>query len=135
MTICEYGNKNSPDHFSWSFFPVPVTSDSLSMDIQPQGVAAGVDLLTHCDFGSDVESEIDGPEMGGSSSRREREGEREPDMSTTATQSWGDVFLGDTALDRYRERRAALARLRGEMEVVSRGGGGSEGGGPGAGGV
>ena len=109
------------------------------MDIQPQGAGVGVDLLAQCDFGSDVELEIDGPEIGGGSSRQEREEgrEREPDLlSTATTQSWDDVFLGDAVLERYRERRAALARLRGEMEVVSRGGGGSEGGGTGsAGGV
>ncbi|KAF8422091.1 hypothetical protein EV426DRAFT_699575 [Tirmania nivea] len=64
----------SPDHSPWSPFPAPAASDFQSMDIPPQGG----DLLTHCDFGSDAESEIDGPEMGSNSSRREGEGEGEP---------------------------------------------------------
>ena len=88
-------------------------------------------MLTQCDFGSDVESEIDGPELNTNGPRRERDREREADMS-----SWGEFFFGDTVLERYREGRAALTRLRGEMEAVSRGGGaggGSENGGPGTG--
>ncbi|RPB28471.1 hypothetical protein L211DRAFT_845524 [Terfezia boudieri ATCC MYA-4762] len=120
------------DHSPWNFFSVPS-----AMDIPPQG-GAGVDLLTQCDFGSDAESEIDGPEMGSTSRREREEREGEPDTSTAAAQDWNDVHFGDAVLEGYRERRTALARLRGEMEVVSRAGrGGSEGsdGGAGAGGV
>ncbi|KAF8458958.1 hypothetical protein BGX38DRAFT_1138526 [Terfezia claveryi] len=122
----------SPDHSPWSFFSVPS-----AMDIPPQG-GAGVDLLTQCDFGSDAESEIDGPEMGSTSRREREEREGEPDTSTAAAQDWDDVIFGDAVLEGYRERRAALARLRGEMEVVSRGGRGGSGesdGGAGPGGV